>query len=276
MVKKHHIIYAIVSGILLCFPWYGNFSGLILFVALIPLMFLEDDIFSGLSDKSGSVFLYSSLTFLIWNAGTTWWIVNASFAAACFAILVNTFLFSTVFWLYHLTRRISGNIVGKIALIVYWTAFEYLYLNAEISWPWLNLGNGFANSTLYIQWYAYTGALGGTVWVLILNLLLFDLIKNIMSGKRLRELSAYIVITALFFFFPIVYSVYTYHTYHEKNALCRVVVLQPNIDPYHNAAVTKKQTDDLIHLADSAGTLSTDYFIAPETAIEEYIWENNM
>ena len=44
-------------------------------------------------------------------------------------------------------------------------------MNGEINWPWLNLGNGFANDIHIIQWYEYTGSFGGTLWILLCNLL---------------------------------------------------------------------------------------------------------
>jgi hypothetical protein len=37
-------------------------------------------------------------------------------------------------------------------LIIYWIAFEQLHLNWELSWTWLNLGNGFSNNILFIQY----------------------------------------------------------------------------------------------------------------------------
>jgi apolipoprotein N-acyltransferase len=76
---------------------------------------------------------------------------------------------------------------GYFALIVFWTYWEYFYLNAEISWPWLNLGNAFANDTGIIQWYEYTGTLGGTVWVLVSNVLLFGIIKHLITERKCRE-----------------------------------------------------------------------------------------
>ena len=52
---------------------------------------------------------------------------------------------------------------------------EYLHLNWDLSWPWLTLGNVFANTTYFAQWYEYTGFLGGSFWVLIINILFFKL-----------------------------------------------------------------------------------------------------
>ena len=63
--------------------------------------------------------------------------------------------------------------------MIFWLAFEFLYLRAEINFPWLVLGNGFANDVILIQWYEMTGALGGSLWALVMNILLFKIIKGL-------------------------------------------------------------------------------------------------
>ena len=43
-----------------------------------------------------------------------------------------------------------------------WISMEYLHLNWDLSWPWLTLGNVFANSTYFVQWYEFTGSTAST------------------------------------------------------------------------------------------------------------------
>jgi apolipoprotein N-acyltransferase len=57
------------------------------------------------------------------------------------------------------------------------------------------------------------------------------------------------------------------------------VVLQPNIDPYNDkfgGMGMERQMNILLRLADSLGTPETDYFVAPETFINDNIWEENL
>ncbi len=276
MLSQRRIFYATISGLLLCLPWYEHFSGLWLCISLVPLLLLEDSFLTTPNQKPGPIFLYASITFFLWNAGTTWWIINASFAGAGAAILINTFLYSTLFYLYHITNKIAGNLIGKIAFVTYWVSFEYFYLNAEISWPWLNLGNGFGQDIRLIQWYEYTGTLGGTTWVLIVNLLIFEAIKRILSGKSIKEVYSILLASTLTLLVPIVISESRYRTYHEKKVPCQIVVIQPNVDPYDNSFSVVDECANLLHLADSAGSASTNYFVAPEVTIEDNVWENNM
>ena len=66
-----------------------------------------------------------------------------------------------VFWLFHITKRKLVKKEGYISFVLYWLAFEYLHLNWELSWTWLTLGNVFAATPRNVQWYEYTGVLGG-------------------------------------------------------------------------------------------------------------------
>ena len=62
---------------------------------------------------------------------------------------------------YH-TKKRFGPKLGYLSLPIYWIAFEQLHLHWFLTWPWLTLGNGFAQANHLVQWYEYTGFLGGS------------------------------------------------------------------------------------------------------------------
>ena len=185
---------------------------------MIPLLWVEDH-FSQNKDqhRPHKVFLFASITFFTWNLGTTWWLWNASALGMFVALFINTTLTSTVFWLFHITRRNAGDGPGYFILIVYWIVFEHFYMNGEINWPWLNLGNGFANDIYIIQWYEYTGSFGGTLWVLLTNILGFIALKQFVNmphqaWKRPAFLSLCLVVVL-----PVLSSMMIFATYQEKD-----------------------------------------------------------
>ena len=93
-----YFLLAIGSGILLSASWPVNGITLLVFVGLVPLLFLEDSIRKDDLKKKGiRVFLYSYLTFIIWNALTTWWLVNSTFFGMLFANLCNSLFYALVF-----------------------------------------------------------------------------------------------------------------------------------------------------------------------------------
>ena len=95
---------------------------------------------------------------------------------------------SVIFLWFHLTKKALGNNKGYFSLIVLWIGFEWVNYNWEFSHPWNTLGNTFANYTKLIQWYEYSGVLGGTLWILIVNIFLFHLFKKvILLGESLKK-----------------------------------------------------------------------------------------
>jgi apolipoprotein N-acyltransferase len=169
MTRKYRIILSVASGILLSLAWL-RFPGWTLFFAFFPLLLLEHYFVQNRKDfRVVSFWGHALLTFLVWNSITTWWISHATIVGAILAILANSFLMSIVWWLGHAARRHFSSNLGYLALIVFWISFEYFHYNWDIEWPWLNLGNGFANSIKMVQWYEYTGTLGGSLWVLMMN-----------------------------------------------------------------------------------------------------------
>jgi len=279
MTRSRLLSLSSLSGLLLIPAWSNTGTGLLLLFAFIPLLFVEDYFVENkFRHRPYETFLYSYLTFLIWNIGTTFWLLNAT-VFGTFAILINSLLMSTIFLLFHITRRNTNRTIGYIALIAYWLVFEHFYMNGEMNWPWLNIGNGFANDIFLIQWYEYTGCFGGTFWVLLTNILGFTLLKHYINQGSLKGMILNVVILCFIIFLPILISLVLFSTYKEETNPREIVVLQPNIDPYiekFGGIDMTQQVDRLLELADSQITPETDFILAPETFINDDIWSDNL
>jgi apolipoprotein N-acyltransferase len=97
-----------------------------------------------------------------------------------------------------------------MALIAFWMTFEYIHLRWDITWPWLSLGNVFANEIEIIQWYEYTGVFGGTLWVLIVNILLFQIMQKKADGIEVKPLAIGVISILIF---PVLISLLIFYTY---------------------------------------------------------------
>ena len=162
-----YFAFSVISGLLLWGGWPEVGFAPLLFFALVPLLLIDADLIHRESRHSGIKFFgYSFLSMLIWNTATTWWIYNSTAEGGIFALLFNTTLMSLVLFFFHRIRKVFGPVPGYTSFVFFWIAFEYLHLRWDFSWPWLNLGNGFASEVTWIQWYEYTGTLGGTLWML--------------------------------------------------------------------------------------------------------------
>ena len=159
---------ALLSGTLLAFAWPAIGFFPFIFFAFVPLLIIEEK-----TENGKTIFVYSYMTFLIFNILTTYWVWYATAFGAIFAFLVNSLLMAFAFYAFHKTKKYTNNRLGYVAFVMCWLSFEYLHLNWDLSWPWLTLGNVFANVPNLVQWYEYTGVLGGTLWVLLINILIF-------------------------------------------------------------------------------------------------------
>lgn len=270
LTKPYRYLLSLLSGILLTlsFPYTGSmiFLG---FVAWVPLLILEEYIDSK-RYRSTKVFVHALLTFAVYNIGTTWWVYYASAEGAYMAFIANTLLMTLVFYFFHVTKRTIGKKEGYFALVIYWIAFEYFHYNWESSWPWLSLGNIFSIQPEWVQWYSFTGVLGGSIWLLLVNILVLKIFVNIYFKRENWRIQAPLIYgSVLLVLLPIGFSIISYLRYDEKQNPIRVMAVQPNIDPYNEKFVSDvfTQLDKLFKLAESNQKGKIDLIVAPETAI---------
>lgn len=260
---------AVLSGCMLVvsFPYTGSLFPLA-FVALVPLLLTE----STYKDERRSFLLFfqAYLTFFIYNVGTTWWIYNADPTGAYIAFILNSFLMAITFYCFHRMKRKLGTIWFTPLLFCTWTTFEFLHFNWEVSWPWLTLGNILARVPALIQWYAWTGVLGGTLWILSVNIFLLKLVqKTLIEHKTPMSLKPFLMKGGILILLPVVVSLIIYVGYREPKSPYEIVVIQPNIDPYNEkfSGSDDKQLATIMDLADKKISQNTQLVIAPETAL---------
>lgn len=271
--KKLKLILFILFAILISVPFLLPHTAPLALIAFIPLL-LAESFFKG---KMAWINFY--LPFLIWNLATTYWIYNATVAGAAAAVIANALQMSLIFMLFRWFKKRTNEKLGYMFLIIAWLAWEHFYFDAEISWPWLTLGNTLATSHYLAQWYEYTGTLGGSLWILLVNVVLFRIMRDrnmfarfgvmpqslTLTGKSIKIRTA---LAVLLIVVPITISLSKYYTYKEVGEKRQVVVLQPNIDPYNDkfAGMSQAQQDEiLLTLAKNSSELSTDLIVAPET-----------
>ena len=267
---KNYLLAPLSSLLLIfSFPFTGSFTPLVFF-GLVPLLILRKQHLET-QQKPWKLALWVYLTFFLWNLGTTWWVANASFSGACLAIGVNallmTFTFGSWSWLH---RKINQNYSFWLLLPI-WLLFEFGHHRWDLSWPWLTFGNYFSVRTGWVQWYECTGTLGGSAWVLLVNLLLFRL-YNVYREVAKRNRTILTLVGVLFL--PIVVSqiLLSLRAFSfPYGKIIQTVVLQPNVDPYKEkfaaSANNEAFADSLINLANRHVTGQTDLVIAPETAL---------
>jgi len=280
--KKIHLIgLSLLSAVLLSLAWPSRGFAPIVFIAFVPLLFVQDYIGDpNTKNKKLSVFRISYLCFLLWNILTTWWVGNSTAIGGTAAIVLNSLFMATTFWLFHITRKkLFDNRSGMFLLLFFWMSWEYLHLNWDLNWPWLNLGHVFVSQNKWIQWYEFTGVPGGTIWVLLMNILAFKATKAALKLKENKQ-QFYIASGAFvaLLIIPLTISLQMYSAYQETGTETEIVVVQPNVDPYNEQYELDpaKVVERNLSLAASAMTPNTDFILSPESAIQEEIWEERL
>ncbi len=86
--------------------------------------------------------------FVIWNLMTTYWLMMATLAGGVAAILANAAVMTIPVMLQYLFQKQKW----KAWLIAFsqtavWISYEFLHHQWDLAWPWLTLGNAWANAT---------------------------------------------------------------------------------------------------------------------------------
>lgn len=203
----------------------------------------------------------------LWNILTTFWVENTLFFSGMIANVLNALLMMIPFILF---RRVAPFVPSKwiryFGFIAFWICYEYLHLNWEISWPWLILGHQFAHVPALIQWYEYTGVLGGTLWILLINFIIFDRFSSLIR-KKINWQKDWILPAILII--PIIVSVIRFQQYQPKGQQANVLVIQPNYNPHIDQYIPENEyLQGYLDLIEANISNDTRFILLPESAIK--------
>lgn len=266
---KSNLLKIVLSSVLLSIAWLGG-NGLTLFVALVPLLLVSGS-YDGSARSFWKMFGWTTLCWTLWYVFTVWGVWIAAPVGVPAALFFGLLYTATPVMLYHFVSKRVPRSLAYVVLVAGFIVGEHIYNTSQASFPWLNLGNGFAHGfgPMLVQWYEWTGVYGGTLWVLLVNILLFEAITRGRGERRGMLIGALVA-----FVLPIVVSLTLYYTYTPSERTMAVTVVQPNIDPYTEKFSTsqQQQTANLIELACRAPQ-GTELIVMPETAIDESLVE---
>lgn len=287
MMKKENMLIwglVILFALMMSAPFIIPHTGILALFGIVPLLCMER--IAGQSGKK-RIWIYHYCAFVLWNTITTFWVCNATIGGGIFAVLANSLQMSLVFGLFRLSKKKFSGSLPYIFLAVAWIAWERFYFDAEISWPWLVLGNSFARTTWAIQWYEITGALGGSLWIWACNLGLFGLLVSLSDGSffywnrkaQTASVTGYLAVLTL----PFIASACIAKEYRnsmDSEERLPVVIVQPNIDPYNKFqamtqdqqnAILEGQIKSALEGREADSTAGPLLVVAPETFTNDII-----
>ena len=257
---QHRLLLVLLSVVLLSAGWL-NITGLTLLVALIPLLIISEN----LSDSKRDfwrMFGWATLTFLLWSAATIWWVWNATPLGPIVAGLVGTFYNLCGIMAYHYTSKRAPRALAYTLLVTVWIATEWAYNSADVAtFPWLLLGHGFSGDIWAVQWYEYTGIFGGTLWVLVSNIAIFEILRTRTTTAKVRA--------SIIILLPILLSVALLWSYKPSERSTEITVIQPNVPCYEDereASGKMQPTGDIMRLIAKVPATSA-FMLMPESAL---------
>lgn len=270
---------------LISLPYLVPHLGFLSLVALVPLLCAER--IATMVGKKRFFWWYFA-AFLAFNLATTWWVCKATVGGGLFASFYSALFMSAIFAVFRVARKRFSGIVPYIFLAAAWIAWERFNLtHAQLSWPWLILGNAFGRSVSLVQWYEITGALGGSLWVWLSNIAVFSLLVSLSDGRwwrwNTKARVAAIVSTVLVTLGPAIASEIRFATYEERSdaGTLDVVLAQSNFDPWHKLHYTpqSEQNAQVIglfekHLHSRENSDSLLLMLIPESFSSD-IWLND-
>lgn len=254
-------IWVLLPSILMVLAWEPVGITPLLFIAFVPFWVIYDRLREGSSWRLFGV-LY--LAIFGWNLSTTWWVYYASAAGSVAMLILNTLFMCLPFLILRKIQKHKPLNFAFFAIFsLLWLLYEYGHHRWDLSWPWLALGNGFSATPWMVQWYEFTGTLGGSAWVIWVNIGIFVALKATKSTKFYFVLAASVALPML------ISIVWGLQVNIQNGKPINVAVLQPSFNPW-NEKFDRDPIDmqeEMQDLSIKAIDSTVDWLLWPETCL---------
>lgn len=280
----------LISVLTWILAWPPLLFPFLLFFLLIPVIYLADSHHENTligEPWEGKINLFIFLYFLSSESVCMVWISSISLTGAFMTILIGSIsktlpvLFLKNLW-GKTESKLSRNL-GSLGFIGLWIILEWVQVHV-LDYPWMNLGMGLSGMHPFIQWYEYTGSLGGSAWILALNLSSYELLKYSFARNHPSKLKirTQFFIWAGLLIIPSIVSFMRYETYDAfKNRHynqnyhneAHFDLVQSNINPKtqkFDSSLWKDQFNLILELSRKMAHTNTEYILWPETALEPW------
>lgn len=164
----------------------------VIFVAFVPLLLLVDRPINPVNVYVSVVVTLVCIFGLTFIPGP--WKITGIFY---FGLLV-----TTIFSVYISAQRLTQNRLNKFSLLILLVASEYLLLKFLAHKNPYFLADTFQEHSTWLRWNIYTGYLGASFWILLINLLIYEGVK----ASRINYFL--LVLAAMTTIMPVIYSKY--------------------------------------------------------------------
>jgi len=236
--------------------------GYLAWIALIPTIYVIERLNSFsktilISFIWGFVYHISVVFWLSQNIGTSSGVAFLSMIAVVLILSCNTIF---IFSLWYFFKK-NNNSFNSFILPFIWVSIEYLRSYGILGFPWVNIANTQLNFYYLIQNAEYVGIYGISFWVVLINVLLYDLLFR---GKIKK------IYVTLIFVLPFILGHYSVsQLVYDKIDNYTVSIIQPNVNLFTKRDYLNR-FENLNNLIDKSKTAiqdNLDLIIWPESAL---------
>jgi apolipoprotein N-acyltransferase len=263
----------IITGILLGLSALPSHFWFICFIVFIPLLIASEC--TQTTKKPLFIFaiqlLVALIAFYLW---TGHWVLQAANLSYLIGLLIVTPFILLVSPFILFKKR--GNKFAPVYFVAAWLAGELIQSNFQLGSPFYNLGHILGANPKIIQWFEFTGAAGGTLWILVVNFAFYSFIKTLIKDRKYWIKKGVVALGILLL--PMIISITIYYNYKEKGTSSEVMIIHPSTDCFN-----VKYKVDVFELMDTyldimlpKLTDKTSYVILPETSITNGGWVHQL
>jgi apolipoprotein N-acyltransferase len=275
--NKNLVALAFASAVILGLSFPPFPVGILACIGFVPFFLLVEKI-----DSLTRFFRYSYCLFFLFTLITLYWVGGFTHLRDPYLMIAGVALF---FWqplfftipatIYFWFKKNTQSQYSVFFFPFIWVTFEWLYALGEFAFPWLSIGNTQTYNLEKIQYADITGVYGISFWVLLINGLVFLLVKNIQwNGSKKIKYSLFALILVLYVL-PNVYSWIAKKSIAilDETRTVTIGIVQPNIDPWikwdglNTISGRWHQIQSLLKLTGENINKNTDIVVLPESAI---------
>ncbi|MFA6468975.1 MAG: apolipoprotein N-acyltransferase [Bacteroidota bacterium] len=274
--KKYLLLLSLATAILLSLSFPPFPLGVLACVGFVPFLIVTHSI-----ESFGRYFRYAYGTFFLFTMITLYWVGGFTHMKDPYLMIAGVALY---LWeplvltlpalIFFFIRKRLNTKYSTAAFPFVWITMEWLYAYGELAFPWLHIGNSQTYQLEKIQFADVTGVYGISFWVLVINVIIYYLVKEIQANARSKK-RYLLFVTAIL----VIYIAPNF--YHGSNSMSdppsgksiTIGILQPNIDPWtkwEGANTFSSRWSQVQHFLELIGKHindSVDVVVLPESAI---------
>lgn len=227
-----------------------------------------------------------ALTYLFYgllpaNLAVSYWLTMATVGGGIAAIVAKAVVMTLMLFPFIGFVRAKSYLASTAQLFILtaaWVFAEGIDLYWDLSYPWLWIGNAWAEIPILYQYISVTGVFGLSAWVVFSALVLH---KWLFLTNSTAEQNTSPILLVSIILAPVICSISMYYFTGKKdvsalpeNQLLHTLLVQPNHDSYaeySGFSSYAEALDALIAQTDSAITPQTEIIYWPENALDPYL-----